>query len=162
MSRSSRPSATLVFGQQDAGTAVCISPLGLLLTCAHCVAEGREDLDIQRTHWLVFASGRIVGAKHVAWDGERDLALLRIVAAQADPSRADDASSDGPSPDPLFPFVDLAEVTPRVDTRLVCVGHPCSEDLEASASGVLTGYAVLVASTGAYRGLADGQDPHDN
>ena len=30
--------ATLVFAQEEAGTAVCISQEGLLLTCSHCVA----------------------------------------------------------------------------------------------------------------------------
>jgi hypothetical protein len=35
--------STLVFAQHEAGTAVCISASGLLLTCSHCVAESREE-----------------------------------------------------------------------------------------------------------------------
>jgi len=35
--------ATLVFAQHEAGTAVCIAALGLVLTCAHCVAESQEE-----------------------------------------------------------------------------------------------------------------------
>eukprot|EP01103_Thecamoeba_quadrilineata_P016348 TRINITY_DN543_c0_g1_i2.p3 TRINITY_DN543_c0_g1~~TRINITY_DN543_c0_g1_i2.p3 ORF type:complete len:100 (+),score=11.64 TRINITY_DN543_c0_g1_i2:482-781(+) len=32
-------SATLVICQEQGGTAVCVSASGLLLTCAHCVAD---------------------------------------------------------------------------------------------------------------------------
>ena len=46
--------------------------------------------------------------------------------------------------------------------KLVCIGHPGSEDLEASESGIKTGYDVLHVSTGAFRGLAEGQDVQDN
>lgn len=96
---------TLVFAQEEAGTAVCVSPDG----------------------------------------------LLRITAAQA-----------ASSPSRPFPYIQVAEAMPAANARLVCVGHPGSEDLETSQPGVETGYDTLVLSTGLFRGLAEGQDVQDN
>ncbi|KAK7426080.1 hypothetical protein QQZ08_007390 [Neonectria magnoliae] len=124
--------ATLVFAQDEAGTAVCISPDGVLLTCAHCVAETPADLDLAARHTLLFASGRLVAARTVAWD---------------------------PAP---FPHVRLADAAPKRGARLLCVGHPGSEDLEDPVPGLQTGYDTLVLSTGTFRGLAPGADPQDN
>jgi hypothetical protein len=143
--------ATLVFAQEEAGTAVCISPDGLILTCSHCVAESEDELDRSQTHWLLSASGRTVASRCVAWDSRRDLALLRVTAAQ------------GPEHDfGKFPHIEVGEEAPAPNARLVCVGHPGSEDLEASLPGVKTNYDTLFLSTGAFRGLDKGQDPHDN
>ncbi|KAK9777230.1 putative Trypsin-like cysteine/serine peptidase domain-containing protein [Seiridium cardinale] len=142
--------ATLVFAQNEAGTAVCISPHGLLLTCSHCVADTEAELDGSRMPWLLFHSGNAVAARCVAWDGKRDLALLQIVAAQ---------------PDPLglaFPDVLIESTTPGVGSQVVCVGHPGSEDLEAVQPGIRTNYDVLHVSTGVYHGCAEGQDVQDN
>ncbi|KAK0715427.1 AT hook domain-containing protein family protein, partial [Lasiosphaeris hirsuta] len=141
--------ATLVFAQEEAGTAVCIRRDGLLLTCAHCVAETAAELDRTKTHWLLFASGAVVSAVCVAWDGRRDLALLRVTGAQGDGGG-------------VFPAVEVAERTPGVGTGLVCVGHPGSEDLEVEEEGVETGYPVLHLSMGVYRGCERGQDLQDN
>jgi hypothetical protein len=146
--------ATLIFGQKEAGTAVCISPDGLLLTCSHCVAESREDLVEPRTRWLVFASGRIVEATCTAWDPIRDLAILKITSAQAAPETE---TQEG-----IFPSVSLADTPPLLNARLVCVGHPGSEDLEATQPGIKTGYDVLHLSTGAFKGCAPRQDVQDN
>ncbi|KAK4198008.1 trypsin-like cysteine/serine peptidase domain-containing protein [Triangularia verruculosa] len=145
--------STLVFAQQEAGTAVCIHPSGLLLTCSHCIAEDETELDLEKVHWLVFVSGRVVSAKCVAWDGKRDLALLRVTAASVE-------SAD--SLDMTFPTVKLAEESPQLGAGLVCIGHPGSEDLEASEAGVATGYDVLHLSTGSFCGYAEGQDLQDN
>ncbi|KAK0665219.1 trypsin-like cysteine/serine peptidase domain-containing protein [Cercophora samala] len=148
-------SATLVFAQQEAGTAVCIHPSGLLLTCAHCVADDETELDLEKMHWLLFASGRAVSAKCLAWDSQRDLALLQVTAASA--------AVPGESPDGVsFPSVTLAEESPRLGAGLVCIGHPGSEDLEASEAGVATGYDVLHLSSGSFCGYAEGQDLQDN
>jgi S1-C subfamily serine protease len=143
-----------VFAQEEAGTAVCVSSDGLLLTCAHCVAEDDEEPDPERLYWLLFASGQAVAARCVAWDKTRDLGLLRVVAAQSEPTSGDAASP--------FAFVHIAEVGPSPGDKLVCVGHPGSEDLEAAEPGLKTGYDVLHLSTGAFRGYADGQDLQDN
>lgn len=148
-------SATLVFAQQEAGTAVCIHPSGLLLTCAHCVAGDETELDLEKVHWLLFASGRAVSAKCLAWDSQRDLALLQVTAASA--------AAPGDLPEGVsFPSVTLADGAPQLGAGLVCIGHPGSEDLEASEAGVSTGYDVLHLSSGSFCGYAEGQDVQDN
>ncbi|RKU47557.1 hypothetical protein DL546_006699 [Coniochaeta pulveracea] len=146
-------SATLIFAQQEAGTAVCIHPSGLLLTCAHCIAKEAADVKPEKTFWLLFASGTVVGARCVAWDQHRDLALLRIVAA---------AGVDDSSVTVAFPAVQVADYRPLLGAQLVCIGHPGSEDFEAAEPGVKTGYDVLHLSTGTFHGYAEGQDLQDN
>ncbi|KAB5577882.1 trypsin-like cysteine/serine peptidase domain-containing protein [Coniochaeta sp. 2T2.1] len=157
--------ATLVFAQEEAGTAVCVSSDGLLLTCAHCVSDDEEEEEVsppdpERLYWLLFAAGRAVAARCVGWDGRRDLALLRVVAAQAwadDPRNLDEVPV-------RFPFAEVEDVQagPASGDRLICVGHPGSEDLEADEPGRKTGYDVLHLSTGRFRGYAEGQDRQDN
>ncbi|KAF9877955.1 at hook domain-containing protein family protein [Colletotrichum karsti] len=148
--------ATLVFAQEEAGTAVCISPTGLLLTCSHCIAETPSEFDQTRSHWLLFASGQVVEAVPLAWDAVRDLALLKIVAAQQQSPSSSNISTTA------FPFITPATSPPPIGSRLICVGHPGSEDLEAAEPGVETGYDVLHLSTGTFRGCAEGQDAQDN
>ena len=167
--------ATLVFAQEAAGTAVCISPYGLLLTCSHCVAASPEELQeeirggAKVRRWLLFASGAVVEAELVtgAWDDRRDLALLGIVAAQRDVSRdstselcRQEQNNDGSTFS--FPHTAIATSPPRPRDSLICVGHPGSEDLEASAPGLATGYDVLHISDGRFRGYAKGQNLQDN
>ncbi|ORY00381.1 trypsin-like cysteine/serine peptidase domain-containing protein [Clohesyomyces aquaticus] len=154
--------ATLVFAQEEAGTAVCISPSGLLLTCSHCVAEVPSELDLERIWWLLFASGQIVQAKCVKWDPRRDLALLRIVATQHTLELPNSISKPSPH---AFPYTSLPPSPyPSVpqSTPLLCTGHPGSEDLEAGTPGLATGYDVLHISEGKSRGYAKGQDVQDN
>ncbi|KAF2499292.1 hypothetical protein BU16DRAFT_523796, partial [Lophium mytilinum] len=131
--------ATLVFAQEAGGTAVCVHPSGLLLTCAHCVAEHPSELSLSARHWLLFSSGQVVEARCVAYDHQRDLALLKIVAASAP---LDTGSA--------FPCVALAPAEPKAGAKLLCIGHPGSEDLEADVGGVPTGYDVLHVSYGAF------------
>lgn len=171
--------STLVFAQHEAGTAVCIAASGLLLTCSHCVAESPEEAAEGNLHWLIFSSGRVVQVKCVAWDARRDLALLQIVSAEEavegegngsptpSPSSSDDPT---PTPTPAFPFATIAlqapaapKPKPKQKTPLLCIGHPGSEDLETtSLSPVPSNYDVLHVSYGYYRGMAAGQDVHDN
>ena len=141
--------ATLVFGQEEAGTAVCISSDGLLLTCSHCLAETEDSLDMDQIHCLVFASGQCVRSKCVAWDGKRDLALLEIIEAQE-------------SRDSSFSSIKIAAKPPKLKEALVCVGHPGSEDLETSMPGIKTNYDTLHVSVGRFRGYAKDQDLQDN
>ncbi|KAK2779282.1 at hook domain-containing protein family protein [Colletotrichum kahawae] len=154
---SSSVMATLVFAQEEAGTAVCITLDGLLLTCSHCIAETADDFDATQSHWLLFTSGQVVEAKPLAWDARRDLALLKIVAAQEPPSTSPISPATS-----KFPFITTAVSAPPLKSRLICVGHPGSEDFEASEPGVKTGYDVLHLSTGTFRGCAEGQDVQDN
>ncbi|KAM0561470.1 hypothetical protein ACHAPJ_003353 [Fusarium lateritium] len=140
--------ATYLFARSDAGTAVCISPDGVLLTCAHCVAEKASELATTPLHTLISSSGKLVSANVIAWDPIRDLALLLINQAEL--------------PHRPFPHARIASFPPRFNTKLLCVGHPGSEDLQAETQGVKTGYDPLVLSEGTFRGLAQGQDPQDN
>ena len=154
-------SATLVFGQEEAGTAVCIAPSGVLLTCAHCIAESPDDFlkNGKRARWLLFAAGFAVQAQCIAWDDKRDLALLKIGASQSAVLGQEAGTSLTSS---IFPYIQVSSDGPRRSAALLCVGHPGSEDLEASQPGIQTNYDVLHASSGHYRGLAKGQDPQDN
>ncbi|OHE92162.1 AT hook domain-containing protein [Colletotrichum orchidophilum] len=156
--------ATLVFAQEEAGTAVCISPDGILLTCSHCIAETLEDFDDSKSHWLLFASGQVVEAKALAWEAKRDLALLKITSAQQPPPSSGQSPSSSPSPSLTapFPFVTLSTAPPALKARLICIGHPGSEDFEAALPGTKTDYDVLHLSTGTFRGCAEDQDPQDN
>ncbi|UQC77101.1 AT hook domain-containing protein family protein [Colletotrichum lupini] len=156
--------ATLVFAQEEAGTAVCISPNGILLTCSHCIAETVDDFDDSKSHWLLFASGQVVEAKALAWDDKRDLALLKITSAQQPPPPSGPTSSSSSSSphSGSFPFVTLSPSPPALKARLICVGHPGSEDFEAAVPGTKTDYNVLHLSTGTFRGCAEGQNLQDN
>jgi hypothetical protein len=161
--------ATLVFAQHEAGTAVCIAPSGLVLTCAHCVAESPEEYAAAKPTWLVFSSGQVVRAQCVAWDQRRDLALLRITAANRLAADHADGASSSPASPMLFPFAKIASQTPlfapgsKQTTCLICIGHPGSEDLEVESSQpILTDYDVLHVSRGYYHGLASDQDVQDN
>lgn len=157
--------ATLVFAQEEAGTAVCISPSGLLLTCSHCVSDDEESApNPTAAHWLIFANGQVVKAVCVAWDGRRDLALLQITHAEPLTSNPvySRTNSDGvPSSPSSFAHVTISPpgmILP-LTTPLICIGHPGSEDLEASTPGQATGYDVLHISQGIYHGMVVGQDP---
>ncbi|KAK8045488.1 AT hook domain-containing protein family protein [Apiospora rasikravindrae] len=159
--------ATLVFGQEEAGTAVCIASEGLLLTCSHCcVDEEGNRPGRSKIHWLIFSSGTVVGAKRIAWDEKRDLALLRIVKAQPhddDVGRRSRALlGEGGQSDGQFPSVKVATEPIALSSKMMCIGHPGSEDLEADEAGLKTGYDVLHASTGRFRGHFEGQDVQDN
>jgi hypothetical protein len=155
--------ATLVFAQEDAGTAVCIGPEGILLTCSHCIAESTEELEDHKVKWLIFASGQVVQAECVAWDPSRDLALLRIIACQRQPTATlPSSSTTSPVWSQSFPSVMPADLSPPLQVALVCIGHPGSEDLEAAKPGIKTNYNVLHISTGTFRGYAPGQDVQDN
>jgi hypothetical protein len=143
--------ATYVFAQEEAGTAICISQHGLLLTCSHCVAETPEEFKNVSHQWLIASNGTIVKTRCVAWDPILDLALLRIVGSQV----KEDSNL-------VLPHVDLAQNSPTYNIRLACVGHPGSEDLEHPEPGTRTNYDVLVISTGRFRGYAPNQDIHDN
>ncbi|OCL03395.1 trypsin-like serine protease [Glonium stellatum] len=153
--------ATLVFTQEEAGTAVCISPQGLIITCSHCVAETPEEPNWEQHKWMIFASGQIIQAKCVAWDPKRDLALLQITAAQSPQAHTTSVFNRTPGTS-SFPFISIAKYPPPLHTSLICIGHPGSEDLEISRLGIKTGYDVLHISTGLFHGYAFGQDLQDN
>jgi len=163
MDMTTATNATLVFAQEDAGTAVCICSEGILLTCSHCIAESTEELKDHKVKWLIFASGQVVQAECIAWDPSRDLALLRIIACQRQPTATlPSSSSTSPVLSQSFPSVVPADLSPPLRVALVCIGHPGSEDLETSKPGIKTNYDVLHVSTGTFRGYASGQDVQVN
>jgi hypothetical protein len=88
--------------------------------------------------------------------------LLKIVYAYT-------IDADTPGNDTLvqhtnrsFASLKIADAPPPPNARLVCIGHPGSEDLEASEPGVRTNYDVLHLSTGSFRGYSAGQNLQDN
>lgn len=145
--------STFVFAQEEAGTAVAVSPGGLLLTCSHCIA-GYAAEAIGKRVWLVSASGRAVQSRCIAWDSIRDLALMQIIAAESDEANDESAS--------VWPHIKLCMTSPKTNARIFCVGHPGSEDLETDVPGTATGFDVLHVSEGRYRGCEAGQDVQDN
>ncbi|KAF3193751.1 hypothetical protein TWF225_009295 [Orbilia oligospora] len=155
--------ATLVFAQSEAGTAFCISSTGLLITCSHCVSEDPSELEENRIKWLLFASGRAVQAKCIAYDHIRDLALLQITSAEQEPiSTSSNTSTNHQNPSSSFPFLPISSTPPKKSAQMICIGHPGDEDLETSKPGVKTDYDVIHISYGRYRGIAEGADVQDN
>jgi hypothetical protein len=145
--------ATLIFSQYEAGTAVCVEPLWVL-TCAHCFGDTYEEyLESDKRKWLLSYDGQAVLAQCRFWDGQRDLALLEIVAVEA-------GCDEGTSP-PLFPTLPISNEPPRARERLLCIGQPGRDDLE-STSARKTKYNIIEVSEGKYRGMVQGVDPQNN
>lgn len=143
--------STLIFAQYEAGTAVCVHPDGWILTCAHCIAETKDEYaSSDNRPWLLFHTGQAVQAQCQVWDTKRDLALLRIVAVDAE-------SNLGMS----FPSVPIAAVMPKVRSNILCIGQPGRDDLESKGNRK-TKYNLVEISEGRYRGLVEGADPQDN
>jgi hypothetical protein len=59
--------------REATGTAFVVEPGGVLVTCAHCVRGG--------TQINVHLGGKVLPAKVVSFDSQRDLALLKVEAA---------------------------------------------------------------------------------
>ncbi|GBF61770.1 hypothetical protein TMEN_4287 [Trichophyton mentagrophytes] len=148
--------ATLIFSQYEAGTAVCIRSDGWVLTCAHCFGDTEEELQTsEKRRWLLFYTGLAVQAECVTWDAKRDLALLKIIAIEADASR------NGEEFVCSFPFVQLAPRGPAVNSPIICIGQPGVDDLESSVPAKNQFYFVEL-STGKFRGMVAGGDWQDN
>ncbi|KAJ7186099.1 AT hook domain-containing protein family protein [Mycena filopes] len=142
--------ATLIFAQYEAGTAVCVDPAGWVLTCAHCFGDTEAEYESSsKRRWLLFYTGLAVQVECHAWDLTRDLALLKIVAVEAD------------AVPEAFPFLAPATTPPVPGARIVCIGQPGQDDLE-STSVRRTKYHLVEISEGAFRGMVPGADPQDN
>jgi hypothetical protein len=145
--------ATLIFAQYEAGTAVCIEP-AWILTCAHCFGDTYEEyLAANKRKWLLFYHGLAVLAECRFWDGRRDLALLNIVAVEAE--------HDGEIPPQSFVSLAVSETIPLSTERLLCIGQPGSDDLESTAARK-TRYNLVELSEGKYCGMMKGADPQNN
>lgn len=70
----------LIFAQECAGSAVCITPTGIILTCSHCLEdEDEQPPDMTTRKTLIFADGTIVVAQCIAFSVITDVALLQII-----------------------------------------------------------------------------------
>lgn len=144
--------ATVIFGQYECGTGICVDPNGSILTCAHCLGD-YPATEIQK--YVIFPSGLIVLTKCVRVDIKADIALLDVVSYYDDETRMmRRAKLSRP-----FPFVDIGDSLTLGET-LVCFGQPGRDDLE-SAVKRKTGYDIFMRSRGVYEGSLEG-DLHDN
>ncbi|KAJ7832942.1 AT hook domain-containing protein family protein [Mycena olivaceomarginata] len=144
--------ASLIFAQAEAGSAVCVDSAGWVLTCAHCIAETEEEYRDSGAapRWLLSYTGLAVRVECRVWDFQRDLALLQITAVEVESG-----------PVAAFAFLCPAAHAPAPKTRVVCIGQPGQDDLE-STSARRTNYPFIFVSSGIFRGLVPGVDPHDN
>jgi len=152
-------SATLIFAQHEAGTAVCVDPRGYILTCSHCIAETAEEWaapgDTHKRKWLLYYTGLAVQVECRAWDPKRDLALLKIIAIELPALR------EGEIEIPSFTFVPLAAGTPSPKEAITCIGQPGRDDLESNGNK-RTKYNLIELSEGRLRGMVSNADPQDN
>ncbi|KAL4904073.1 trypsin-like cysteine/serine peptidase domain-containing protein [Aspergillus multicolor] len=148
--------ATFIFAQAEAGTAVCISSDGWVLTCAHCFGEDEQEWQANRQKWVLDYTGLAVQIECRAWDLRRDLALARVLRVEVEV---------GVETVPEFASIPIPSVSatiPAIDqTPIVCIGQPGADDLE-SLRPRLTGYDLLQISEGQLNGLIPGADPQDN
>jgi len=146
--------STLIFAQYEAGTAVCISSAGWILTCAHCFGDTEEEYqDSNKRRWLLFYNGVAVQTECRIWDGKRDLALLRIIAMESEPVNNAEFSK--------ITSVPIYEGKSTYKMPILCIGQPGRDDPE-SASDRGTKYNLVEVSRGVYRGMVQGSDPQDN
>ena len=149
--------SSLIFAQDVAGTAICISPTGWLLTCSHCVFEWEDEYQAAtpagKRRWLLFYTGLAVQAECRAWDEHRDLALLQIIAVES-------ADTGDPGHMPVFHYVQLSPSMPSLNTPIICIGQPGADDLE-SAKARKTKYHLVEISEGTFQGMVHNADPQD-
>ena len=153
--------ACMIFGQYEAGSAVCISADGLILTCCHCLMDNPCIGDLR---CLVTSTGDVWMAEVVKFDSLRDLALLRCIGEFDLQTGSIDHPIWKKNLDP-YPFVkclydtftDLDDGVSllTVGCPAVCIGQPGQEDLERSDL-TYTGYPFIHASIGKYEGVIDG------
>jgi trypsin-like peptidase len=145
--------STLIFAQQEAGTAVCIDPRGWVLTCAHCFGESEEELIDNKRKWLLFYTGLAVQIECKVWDSIRDLALAKVISIES--------NSEKPGDSPQFCFVSLSPSGPVRNDPIICIGQPGRDDLE-SKSNRRTNYDLMEISEGKFRGMIHDVDPQNN
>ncbi|KAJ5761670.1 hypothetical protein N7533_003709 [Penicillium manginii] len=69
--------STLIFGQAETSTAVCIDARGWILKCAQYFCETRQEWQKHRRKWLLYYTELSVQAECRVWDPRRDLALAK-------------------------------------------------------------------------------------
>jgi hypothetical protein len=125
------------------------------LTCAHCFGDDGEEYEVaEKRRWLLFYTGQAVLVECRVWDARRDLALLKVIAVESLITRTTDSA-------PVFSFLKVDEGNPRVGLKVLCIGQPGRDDLEAEGNRK-TKYNLIEISEGRFRGMVKGQDPQDN
>lgn len=74
--------STVIFAQYEAGTGVCISSSGLILTCAHCCDDGSTSRRSSRSppkKFVLFADGSIYLTQVLKLDFQMDVGLLQVI-----------------------------------------------------------------------------------
>ncbi|KAJ3118929.1 hypothetical protein HK098_005809, partial [Nowakowskiella sp. JEL0407] len=147
--------AALLFAQEEAGSAVCVSKGGWVLSCAHCFGDSQRELVTRK--WLLFSDGTPVLVDCQYYDFKLDLALAKII------SKKSSSQSMSTNVDNIeFPFISIAQHPPKLRTKLICIGQPGQDDLESDVPGKKTNYCVLEVSEGRFRGMLKNVDPLDN
>lgn len=146
--------STLIFAQNKAGTAVCIDPGGLILSCAHCSGERAEEWKARRLDWLFYYTGLAIQVEFQLWDERRDMALAKVVCIEIPDKRCTGSVR------PIFAYVHIADSMSNY-SLLFCVGQPGADDLEP-ASLRKTAYDLVELSRGRLCGIVAGADSQDN
>jgi hypothetical protein len=148
--------STLIFGQAEAGTAVCIDARGWILTCAHCFGETRQEWQTYRRKWLLYYTGLAVQVECRVWDPRRDLALAKVIHVEMEQPQPGDTDVRCP----IFSYISPATIQDPTES-IFCIGQPGADDLESSMPRK-TAYDLIEVSGGRLCGLIPNVDPHDN
>ncbi|KAJ5109575.1 hypothetical protein N7532_002220 [Penicillium argentinense] len=147
--------STLIFAQEEAGTAVCIHTKGWILTCAHCFGETVEEWTSQRQKWLLYYTGKAVQVECHARLGR----TTRSRAGKDHPPRGQLCTSRRQD-NPNLHFHPAGNI-PNLHHPHFLHRQPGADDLE-SASRRKTAYDLIEVSAGRLRGQIPSADPHDN
>ncbi|KAJ5776362.1 uncharacterized protein N7511_001373 [Penicillium nucicola] len=148
--------STLIFGQAEAGTAVCIDARGWILTCAHCFGETRQEWQTHRRKWLLYYTGLAVQVECRVWDPRRDLAMAKVIHVEMEQPQPGDTDVRFP----IFSYISPAKIQDPTES-IFCIGQPGADDLESSMPRK-TAYDWIEVSEGRLCGLIPNVDPHDN
>lgn len=148
--------STLIFGQAEAGTAVCIDARGWILTCAHCFGETRQEWQTYRRKWLLYYTGLAVQVECRVWDPRRDLALAKVIHVEMEQPQPGVANMRCP----IFSYISPATMQDPT-ASIFCIGQPGADDLESRLPRK-TAYDLIEVSGGRLCGLIPNVDPHDN
>lgn len=156
-------SATIIFAQGDGGSAVCISPEGDIVTCAHCLGD-EPAAGAQRC--LLFADGTICLAEARAVSVTADLAILRctgVYTQRRQKGRREGGWEWGP-PKAALPFAEVCREGSAEDVALKGVVRPFGRgkrkkhqtlDVVCIGQSILKRHHNIIMSTGEYLGIYD-------
>lgn len=142
--------SSFAFAQMECGSAVCVSPKGLILTNLHCIEEckSKEDASglIGSTRLIVANDGVIHLCEVINIDFRKDLSLLKSVAFFDKDKEKFIKFTRGQT----FNFSSISSKL-NDGTKIICIGHPA-----------LKGYGMLHLSKGKFLGIHDESDIQNN